>query len=75
MRAARTSLARARLGLGQPARALEALADAESLAVPGQPLTSMHRRSMEIAIQAAVAAGDNGRADRLKALLASAKTP
>ncbi len=73
--AARTSLARARIGLGQPARALEALADAESLAVPGQPLTSMHRRSMEIAMQAAVAAGDNGRADRLKALLASAKTP
>lgn len=68
--AARTSLARARLGLGQPQRALEALSDAESLQLPGQQLNRIERRAVEIAARAARESGDAARADRLEAVLA-----
>ena len=67
--AARTTLARARLGLAQPVRALEALDDAASLAIPGEPLTHLQRRAIEIAVQAAKASGDQARADQLAAIL------
>ena len=71
--AARTSLARARLGLGQPARALEVLSDAESFDTSSRTLTRLERRAVEVALQAADAAGDAERAGRLRACLA--RTP
>ena len=68
--AARTSLARARIGLGQPARALEVLSEVESFDAPSRPVTRLERRSIEIALQAAEAAGDGERVGRLRAILA-----
>lgn len=75
--AARTTLARARLGLGQAPRALDALDGviddlldgAEVRANPGQPLTKLERRSLEIALQAAQSAGDAALAKRIGDLL------
>lgn len=68
--AARTSLARARLGLSQPGRALAELSDAESLVRPGQPLTRVERRAVEIALEAAKASGEDKLAERLQTILA-----
>ena len=68
--AARTTLARARIGLGQPARALEVLSDVESFDSPARSITRLERRSLEIALQASEAVGDSARASRLKAILA-----
>jgi len=68
--AARTTLARSRLGLGQAARALEMLSDAESLANPGKQLTPLERRAIEVAARAARESGDLGKAGRLEEVLA-----
>lgn len=68
--AARTTLARARLGLSQPGLALAELSDAESLARPTQPLTRIERRAVEIAVEAAQSTGDAALADRLRKILA-----
>ncbi len=68
--AARTTLARARLGLNQPARALEVLPEAGSLAARPQTLTRLERRALEIAAQAAKATGDNARAELYESALA-----
>lgn len=68
--AARTSLARARIGLGQPARALDALAEVESFDAPARPMTKLERRSIEVALQASDAVGDSERSARLRAILA-----
>ena len=63
--AARTTLARARIGLGEPTRALEALVGLDALvgtdggARPA--LTRIERRAFEVAMQAAEAAGDSAR--------------
>lgn len=67
--AARTTLARARLGLGQAARAMEALEDVEIRSNPLQPLTRLERRSLEIALQAAQTAGDAERTRRISEAL------
>ena len=77
--AARTTLARARLGLGQPQRALDALAEIEAIVqtqVGGansagiRRLDAITRCCVETAAEAATALGDRARADRLKAILA-----
>lgn len=68
--AARITLGRARLGLGQPGLALAELSDAESLARPPQPLTRIERRAVEIAMEAARATGDQALAGRLERILA-----
>jgi tetratricopeptide (TPR) repeat protein len=77
--AARTTLARARLGLGEPARALEALAEIDALVTaasegttgnaPTFTPTRIERRALEIALDAARAAGDGERARRIEATL------
>ncbi len=69
--AARTTLARARIGMSQPARALAELSDAESLAHPGQQLTRIERRAVEIALEAARASGDDALSGRLERILAA----
>ena len=68
--AARTTLARARMGMSQPARALAELADAEALSRPGQQLTRIERRAVEIALEAAKASGDDALSSRLERILA-----
>ena len=68
--AARTTLARARMGMSQPARALAELADAESLSRPGQQLPRIERRAVEIALEAAKASGDDALSSRLERILA-----
>lgn len=68
--AARTTLARARIGLSQPQLALEVLEGIEGLGETGQPITRLERRALEIALQAAESAGDAARARRLGAVLA-----
>jgi len=73
--AARTSLARARIGLGQAARALEVLSDVDSFNATSRTLTRLERRSVEIALQAADAVGDTARADRLRTLLGAEREP
>jgi hypothetical protein len=37
--------------------------------MPGEPLTHLQRRAIEIAVQAATASGDQARADQLAAIL------
>jgi len=68
--AARTTLARARIGMSQPARALAELSDAESLVRPGQQLTRIERRAVEIALEAARGSGDGALSVRLEQILA-----
>jgi tetratricopeptide (TPR) repeat protein len=70
--AARTTLARARIGLRQPELALDVLEGIEGLGETGQPITRLERRALEIALQAAESAGDAARAERLGAVLAKA---
>jgi non-specific serine/threonine protein kinase/serine/threonine-protein kinase len=64
--AARTTLARARIGLGEPARALEALAELDAIVgadgAARAPWTRIERRAFQVAMQAAEAAGDVARA-------------
>jgi tetratricopeptide (TPR) repeat protein len=75
--AARTTLARARLGLGEAQRALEALAELDAFvttaASQSRPApTRIERRALEVATSAARAAGDEERVRRFDAVLGAA---
>ena len=70
--AARTTLARARIGLGQPALALDALEGIEGLSDSVTQITRLERRALEIALQAARSAGDAARGQRISEILAKA---
>jgi hypothetical protein len=71
--AARAALARACVGLGQAARALEVLDDAESIAARGQPLNRVEQHAVGIAYRAAQAAGRDELAERLAAALGAGR--